>query len=215
MCAAGQLCRGGVCFPIIGGTVNYTVSNRGPAFVDACAIAGSGRLLPSQDDAGALTPLPFAFSYFGTGLATGAMLNVSSNGFISLDGTQNGNLQGLVPDPVAPNGVIAAWWTDLFTSATGICTATVGLAPARRFLVQWSSVAYFANRTADMSFEVALNEQGNLVDLVYQRLAPLPPGYVPTVGLESNSGLQGSFLCSGANSTCSLVTGNTFRYTPM
>ena len=142
------------------------------------------------------------------------MINVSTNGFISLEGAINGNLQGLLPDPAVPNGVIAAWWTDLFTSATGICTAVTGTAPSRRFLVQWSSVAYYANRAADMNFEVALNEAGGSIDLIYQRLAPLPPGYVPTVGLESGTGALGSSICSAANPTCSIVAGNAFRFTP-
>lgn len=211
-CLAGQVCRSGLC--AVAATVNYAVSSRGPVFVDACAIAGSGRLLPGMDDAGALTPLPFGFTFWGAPLAAGRMVNVSTNGFISLDGAVDNGLQGIVPDPAAPNGVIAAWWTDLFTSSTGICTATTGAAPARRFLVQWSSVAYFASRSTDMNFEVVLNEQGGFIDLVYQRLAPLPPRYVPTVGLESMSGVQGSFLCTTAGLTCTVAAGNTFRYTP-
>lgn len=213
VCPAGQLCTGGAC--IVTRSSNYARTPLATTFVDVCAIPGSARLLPSQDDGGVLVPMPFAFSYWGNAVAAGAMVNVSTNGFISLDGVINSSLYGLVPDPARPNGVIAAWWTDLFTSPTGICTAVTGVAPSRRFLVQWSSVAYFANRATDMSFEIAINEVGNSIDLIYQRLAPLPPGYVPTVGLESTSGTQGLSICSTANPTCNVFAGNAFRFNPI
>jgi hypothetical protein len=212
-CLAGQLCRSGAC--VAAPAVNYARTAVALAFVDVCAAPGAVHLLPSLDDNGALTPLPFNFSYWGAALAAGTMINVSTNGFISLDGAVNNSLQGLVPDPAPPNGVIAAWWTDLFTSPAGICVATLGAAPARRYVVQWNSVLYYANRASDMNFEVILNESGGAIDLVYQRLAPLPTGYVPTVGLESNTGVQGSFICTTANTSCGVVAGNAFRFTPM
>jgi hypothetical protein len=211
-CAAGQVCRAGAC--VASTTVTYVRSSLASGFVDACAAAGATHLLPSTDDNGAVVPMPFNFTYWGAPVAAGSRVNVSSNGFLSFDGAVNGNLQGLVPDPAAPNGVIAAWWTDLLTSPAGVCTATVGTAPSRRFVVQWSSATYYGNRTADLNFEIVLHESTNIVELLYQRLAPLPVGYVPTVGMESISGVESTALCSTAGQTCSIVSGNVFRFTP-
>ena len=80
--------------------------------------------------------------------------------------------------------------------------------------VQWSSATYYGNRTADLNFEIVLHESTNIVELLYQRLAPLPVGYVPTVGMESISGVESTALCSTAGQTCSIVSGNVFRFTP-
>jgi len=211
-CANGQVCRSGAC--VASTTVTYSRSGVATSFVDVCTVAGSTHLLPSTDDAGAVVPLPFNFTYWGTPVTAGSRVNVSSNGFISLDGTVNGNLQGIIPDPAAPNGVIAAWWTDLVTSATGVCAATIGATPYRRFVVQWSSATYYGNRTADLNFEIVLHESTNLVEILYQRLVPLPAGYVPTVGLESISGVQGTTVCSTTGSNCTIASGAAYRFIP-
>jgi hypothetical protein len=211
-CAAGTTCRAGAC--AAGATPNYTRTSLAAAFVDVCALPAALHLLPSTDDGGALTPLPFAFTYWGVALPAGAMVNVSSNGFVSLEASMQAGTQGLIPDPVAPNGVIAAWWVDLRTPAGGVCVATVGAAPSRRFVVQWGGANNYATSAGDMNFEVILNEGTNTVDVLYQRLVPPPPGYAPTVGIESIAGTQANVVCSTANPTCGVAAGSGFRYTP-
>ncbi len=41
------------------------------------------------------------------------------------------NLGAFLPDPMPPNGIVAVYILDLFTSATGVCVATAPSAAAR------------------------------------------------------------------------------------
>ncbi len=214
VCGVGTTCaRGSTCLASTG--VTTYARSTGPAYVDVCGNTMAMHLLPSQDDLGVLIPLPFAFTWWGASLPAGAMVNVASNGFMSLQPTVYNNLSGIIPDPLAPDAVIAAWWTDLVTSPAGVCTLVTGTAPNRRFIVQWGDVDYFSGRTGDMNFEIALNESTNTVDLVYSRIATPPAGYIPTVGVENNSGSAATVVCRSTDTACTMVTsGTSFRFTP-
>ncbi len=213
-CTRGTTCLG----PAI--TTTY-VRSTGPAFFEVCSNALAMHLLPSLDDSAVLVPLPFAFTWWGTSIAAGTMVNVATNGFMSLQPTMLNNLSGIIPDPAltvpptAPDAVIAAWWTDLVTSPLGICTMTTGTAPNRRFYVQWGDVDFYRSGMGDMNFEIVLNESTNVVDLVYSRVAAPPVGYVPTVGIENNNGTSAMIVCQSTASACTMVTnGTSIRFTP-
>lgn len=192
LCPDGTACRSGRCAVPSG--VSYVVSEApwAEGWLDACAAPGHETLLANVDDAAALTRLPFAFTYWGTTLAAGSTLNVSSNGFISLDGMMNPSLGGTIPSTAQPNGVIAAHWTDLVTSASGVCVYTFGSAPARSTAFTWNDVAYFSDRASRVRFEVVLHE-GDVVELIYSDLAASRGG---TVGLESFDGEEGVSPCT-------------------
>ncbi len=212
-CRTGTTCGRGSCVTT-SSSPTYTRST-GPGFFEVCSNALATRLLPSQDDASVLVPLPFNFTWWGTTFAAGAMVNVATNGFVSLHPAVFSTLQGIIPDPFAPDAVIAAWWTDLITSTQGVCTMTTGVAPNRRFYVQWGDVDFYSTRTGDMNFEIVLNEGSNIVDLVYSRVAAPPAGYVPTVGIESTNGNNAVVVCRSTDPSCTMVTnGTSIRFTP-
>ncbi|MDB4931918.1 MAG: hypothetical protein JWM10_4402 [Myxococcaceae bacterium] len=178
------------------------------AYVDACAAPGARRALQNVNDAQVSDAVPFPFRYWGAAVS---VVNIASNGFINFDGANSAATSGLIPDRAAPNGVIAAYWLDLITRDSGVCIATVGAAPNRRFVVQWDDAAYYPARTGNLSFEIVLNEGTNAIDMLYPSLGA--PTANVTLGLESGDGMDGAVLCS-ASAACPIASGARVRWLP-
>ena len=204
-CGAGGACTGA-------SPGSYTRVSTPRTFLDACAQPGSLRLLPSTDDGSAPFTLPFNFRYWTTTLAAGAQIGISSNGWINMTGIGASNLGAFLPDPAAPNGVVAVYMLDLFTSATGVCVATIGAVGSRAVVIQWRDVLFYNPRGTPQDFEVVLNEGSNAIDMLYRVVAPTPPYYQAAVGLESPTGVAGNVVCSGANQSCGVSNGTSFRF---
>lgn len=151
-----------------GTTSGYTLSE-GPVtvtYVNVCGTAGATTVLTSVDDNAVAAALPFAFRFWGTNLPSGSPVNVSSNGLISLDGVTNASYTAELPAATTPNGVIAANWRDIVTGTAGVCYATLGTSPSRRWVVQWSN-AVVISTTNPINMEIILNESTNIIDVVY------------------------------------------------
>ncbi len=212
-CAAGQTCNAGVCSATAGG---YTRSSPTLAWTDACALPGVVRQFSTaQDDNAVVVPMPFpSFMYWGRRVTA---INISTNGFVSLDGATNSSTGGSLPAIDTPNAVVAPWWTDLRTPVNSLCYATTGTVGARTFFAQWSAVNYYSTSTGALSFQVRLNEMGNTIDLVYNSLSAVPSGYYVAVGIENWEGTQANAVCAGAvgSTRCTEVTAaSRFRFTP-
>ena len=212
-CPAGQQCSAGVCGAAPGGYVRTAPSL---AWTDVCALPAAARMYPTaQDDNSTLVTLPLPnFQYWGRRVAT---VNIATNGFLSLDGMQNADVGGTLPQAAAPNAVVAPWWTDLRAPINSICYATTGATGSRSFIVQWSGVNYYATSAGALSFQVRLNEAGNTIELLYNSLTAPPSGYFVAVGLENWEGTRAEAVCAGndATTTCGAVTsGARFRFTP-
>ncbi len=177
-------------------------------FVDACAAPGARRVLQNVDDSQVTDVVPFPFRYWGNIVAA---VNITSNGFINFDGVSAASTSGLIPDRGTPNGVVAAYWLDLLTRDTGVCIATVGVAPSRQFVVEWDDASYYPTRTGNLTFEIVLNEGTNTIDMLYRALGTTASGV--TLGLETVDGTDGAVLCSGSTA-CPVATGTRFRWVP-
>ncbi len=221
-CATGQNCQLGGCQ--FAPTIRYGRTNLTVAlvpFVDACATATSRLTFPGPDDASTLVPLPFAFQLFSAQIPVGTMINVSTNGFISLEGAAASDYAGDIPSMMAPNAVIAPYWTDLLVRDPGaVCAATVGTTPgARKFVVQWNNVVWYTTAATApmMSFEVILNEGTNVIDFAYQTVVPRPADLARTltIGIENAAGLDAFPICNGAYTPCGIMSGSRVRLTPM
>ena len=85
-------------------------------------ISGTGTAVTLTDDSvsGAL-PMGFSFDFFGTGYTDAY---ASSNGFLTFaSGSSNGCCSGqALPNPLAPNNLIAGWWEDLNPAQAARCT---------------------------------------------------------------------------------------------
>jgi hypothetical protein len=210
-CIGGQWCIAGAC----GGGANYAVDSSLPAssvpYVDACGAPGSVRLLQSADDDTAMVTLPFATRWWGAAVASGARVYVSSNGYAQLDTSSGWSaLSGTIPSASLPNSVLAPQWADQVVSASGVCVATVGAAPSRRFVVQWSGSRYYLDSNS-LNYEVILHEGSGVVDFAYGAMSGVVAN---TVGIESPDGARAFGPCATRNS-CTIISNARTRFTPI
>src|SRR5439155_13084237 len=99
---------------------------------------------------------------------------------------------GGLPSVGSPNTAIYPYWDDLYVDSptANIYTASLGSAPNRQFVVEWRNVRYFSDSVRRVSFEVILNENGD-VQTMYKDIAPgdgLEMGNAATVGIENQTG---------------------------
>lgn len=167
-----------------------------PMWVDACA-AGAVVMLSDDDDGhGPSTALPFAFSFFG---APRAALWVSTNGYVTFDAEPQDGFEPAIPD-TTEGAAVYAYWQDLALLANGaqVCIATVGAAPNRRMVIEWSDLQSLeADDITHLTFEIVLHEGTGLVDLVYNAMtaddpldAPFVNGTHAGIGLQTAAGAQ-------------------------
>jgi hypothetical protein len=183
-------------------------------FIDAGVASGGTNLTFSNvDDAVALFPLPFVFSLFRDIYLPDSQVSITTNGFLSLESLstaefQNGALPGqTIARPsgttgVIPPSLIAAFWDDLIMkSTTAITTRTVGNAPNRQFVVQWSDISILDedgnDLNASLTFEIVLYEGSNDIQFMYRTMTGLrSDGSSATIGfqdLKRTSAIQVSF----------------------
>jgi hypothetical protein len=125
------------------------------------------------------------------------------------------SISGTIPSTTTPNGVLAPQWRDLETRADGICVATAGATPDRRFVIQWSNVGVysFPSAAGNLNFEVVLNERDLSIDFLYTAMTG---AMAATVGLENQTGTLGIGGCPVGATTYSCVVPASagVRFTP-
>ena len=153
-----------------------------------------------DDTTSAALDLPFAFTFFGQRMLE---YSVSSNGLLQLYASLTGATPSnsydnqSIPTAAAPNGFVAPLWDDLVPSAgSQVLTRTLGAAPDRRFVVQWTQFAFFGDNAARLTFQAKLFENGGAVELHYCAITPgmdvmRASGNSATVGIESPDGTRG------------------------
>lgn len=159
-------------------------------------IAGTGTLLQLGDDElSNPIPLGFTFPFYGQNLTE---VQISSNGFLTFaDMAFSGCCSGEShPDPSHPNNLIAGYWTDLDPFAGGaVHYQTVGQAPNRTFIVQFTAVPqYHFPAPTPTTFQFQLMENGT-VEVHY--LEAVNNLITASAGVESSSGFFGVRYASG------------------
>jgi hypothetical protein len=162
--------------------------------------------MPNADDQGTLVPLPFAQRFYATTYPAGAMVNVTTNGWIGFDPVVQSQYFAMIPDSAAPNNLAAAYLTDLFTGPNGVCVATIGTAPNRQWVAEWENAAFLADRTRLVTFEIVLTEGSNTIQFYYGTMASPPTFQTINVGVESPGGVNATTVCSAPNA-CTIATG--------
>ncbi|MCK6550998.1 hypothetical protein L6R52_34490, partial [Myxococcota bacterium] len=149
-------------------------------------ISATGTLVTGGNEVIASVPIGFDFTFYGQTLS---MISVSSNGFLSVDGRQENDAFAL-PYIARPNGMIAGWWANLTTAVSGqIRYQTVGNAPSRQLVVQYTDVPHSLLASAPSTFQIVLFEGSNAVEI---RCASCRTnGEVHTVGVEAPTGYDG------------------------
>jgi hypothetical protein len=180
-CAGGRTCTIGRCATtsFAGYALNSALTPTDIPFVDACALPGSARVLLSADDETLDGSMPFDVEYWG-GVSRDYLIN--SNGVLGI-GSLYFNINA-IPDrtpyrawPTLPTTTglvpgIYAYGVDLVTGPTGICVATAGTAPNRRFIVEWDRAQYYLSTQGSLAptsvtFEVILSEANRNIEIAY------------------------------------------------
>jgi hypothetical protein len=176
------------------------------SFVD---ISSSGtQIFLSDDSVSAALPMGFTFSYYGIPYTDAY---VSSNGFLTfLPGQTNGCCSGgPLPGTSGPNATIAGLWTDLYPPNGTVHYETLGSAPTRRFVVQFTSVPRCCGTSFPSTFQFILEEQTGEVLVQYVDSAG---GIANTsVGIENQDGTVGLLWGGPASVT---LANDAVLYTP-
>ncbi len=213
VCPGTQVCLMGMCSSAPPTRYMMMAGPATLAFVDACAAPGSTTVLAGSDDGSSPSSLPFPFRYWATNLAMGAGVTVSSNGHIFLNTTTGGaSLSGSIP-PGSYNGMIAAHWSDNY-QRSGVCVATVGSAPNRRYVVEWNDCGYCCPATAgtNLTFEIILNEGTNIIDMIYQTMTGARGAGIGLTDLAPPNQLTG---CPVGTPSCVPTAGQRIRFVPI
>jgi len=169
----------------------------GPAF-DFEDVSTSGINLYLGDDHVVAVPIGFDFTFYG---ADYSEAHVSSNGFLTfLPNQSNGCCSGQpVPSISNPNALVAAWWEDLYPPNGSIHYQTLGMAPNRRFIVQFTDVPHYGGGVSSyVTFQIKLFESSSAVEIHYVE-APSDGG-LHTAGIENSDGTEGVQYVHGSES---------------
>ena len=159
--------------------------------------------------------VPFAFvlwNYLGTAAW------VSSNGTFGAGPNPSSAYYPTCPLPdlgaSAPNSV-AAFQDDLYTRATGVCVATVGTSPNRKFVVTWADEHFCCGEdpTVHLTFSLLLSEGTNTVDLVYRTMM----GGTRASGDSAAVGIINGDRTRAIQYSCDqtlITSGTSIRFTP-
>lgn len=153
---------------------------------------GSGTVIPQGDDrnSGLVPILPSGgFRYRGT-LYTS--IAVCSNGWLSFSDGIDSSYSGRVPDSLAPNNVLAPFWTDLYPaggSYGNVYFFQDTLSGRNRTIVEWDSVAGFNSGTL-YKLEVVLDATNDAVFFQY-KYSNNWAGQAASIGIENTTGKAG------------------------
>lgn len=198
----------------------YTLSTT-PAACDDMTGAAAIPGVNGDDTVSGARDLPFSLSFYGE---TELEYTVNSNGvlqlFPSLPATGSNALENTsIPNAAAPNGLVAAFWDDLFPEPmiSDVTSRTLGTAPSRRFVVQWRNFSHYADRMARITMQAKLFETTGVIELHYCTLtagamAPLVTGSSATIGIESPDGRNGRMHSHERAMAVSTTTA--LRFTP-
>ncbi|MEI7993044.1 MAG: putative metal-binding motif-containing protein, partial [Actinomycetota bacterium] len=211
VCTDGAMLPGGTSCGVPG---SYARTTSPIAWIDACA--APGRVLDYLgDDSTVSHPLPFSFMYFGSAFTT---VGISSNGVIAFPSLLGYYTNGPLPSTLFSDAIFA-FWDDLYQRA-GVCSATVGTAPNRQYVVQWNDNYYYAGDgspggSEHLTFEIVLSETTNTIDVRYLSMngqGARASGSDATIGIQQ--GTSGTIDQVGYNTPGTVGTGASFRWTP-
>ena len=190
-------------------------------FVD---ITANGTLIDDLNSSGDGTrevDMPFSFDFYGTPTN---VLGVSSNGGIIVGMVRPLDFNNVeLPSEGLSYPALLPLWDDFDIGSGGIYYATIGDAPNRKFVVEWSNRVHYdgASNTDGATFEVVFDEaSGNFsyeyadVDYTANGGAPDPAscngGVCATVGVQQDT----TYYTQYAFDTASLADGTSIAWSP-
>lgn len=155
-----------------------------PEFIDACLLPGMTKVTfnptgtESYNDEGVTNALslPFPFTFFG---AAQSHFWVTTNGELGFGTTPGGSrfAQVTCPLPDSRYGatpILHVFTADLLTDIEGdggVCYATTGTAPNRKFVVTWKNAFFYDTPgVTNATFAAILHEGTNVAKVVIERI---------------------------------------------
>jgi hypothetical protein len=215
VCVQGTSCRGMAPTCQLPSYVESELTS--PAFVEACTPDALRPTFAALDDAvSGMIPLGFGLRAYGAEYTT---MQVSTNGVLVLGHPLAVPVpiggSGFFPWSAAPRPVLAPFWTDLVLRNVGsLCVRTLGTAPARSTVVQWSDVTTYADPTPRLTFEVVLREGSNQIDFVYQTLDRGTSPVALVDGTQAAVGMHGAMGLDATQHRGTVSTTRGIRFTP-
>jgi gliding motility-associated-like protein len=135
----------------------------------------------------------FNFNFFGN---TYNQFYVNSNGQVLFGAGSFESADVSIPTATLPNNFIAPFWDDLVVDSYGkILYTTIGAAPNRKLIVQFTNMGFFPFPATLGTFSVLLYESSNIVQVQYKLLVLTysikAHGSTASIGLENNTGTSG------------------------
>lgn len=153
---------------------------------------GSG---PIGDRATTTTALPFNFKFYGVDYNT---INIAVDGYVNFGPVAYVASPRSFPTTSAPLATIALFWCDLIATAGQITYDTLGVAPNRRFVINYNRVRG-ASDSAIYTGQIVLYETLNMVE-VYVASANTNRSSVLLCGIQNRLGTAG-ITAPGQNAT--------------
>jgi gliding motility-associated-like protein len=171
--------------------------------------------------------LPFSFCFFNNKYNA---ISVGANGQVTFNSQPASNPYDIPSIGAAPVNSVAInnsifVWHDIYPSPSAggsIYYNTYGTAPCRTFVVTWDSIGLFGCTSARSSFQIALHENTNVIDISIKRRDQCPTAassWVPytIVGIQ-NSTATNAYVPPGynyASNNAYSVYGRSFRFSPI
>lgn len=142
------------------------------------------------DDCSVTIPLNFDFYFYGNKYS---QANISSNGYLSFTDYASAYTNFPIPSPALPRNLVSPFWDDLYVGgARRVSYQTIGTAPNRIFVAQWSNVQFYYDPAAILNFEILLYEGSNAIVFQYNTLIGLgASGNSATIGIDNVDGTVG------------------------
>jgi hypothetical protein len=149
----------------------------------------------------------FNFEFYGQ---TFTQFRICTNGFITFGDPSGRYSPGSFPDASAPNGVVAAYWTDLYPSSGYYMRyQTVGTAPNRQLIVS-AHLTWYSNRNAWVDYQIVLFEGSNKI---WTTITSQGWTSRATQGVENHTGTLAA-TPPGRNLSSFNGAGTTYEYAP-
>lgn len=158
-------------------------------------------------------PIGFTFNFYGVNYSK---LAISSNGFVGFNPDLGvGCCAGAaIPfeDGSSRNNLIALAWSD-WVPSTGIRYETRGVAPNRKFVLQFKASEY-AN-LGSLDAQMVLSEGSNEITIYTTSLKVVGRTHLVTQGIENASGTEAAFLAGRVKALLLNLSNDAVRFSPV
>jgi hypothetical protein len=142
----------------------------------------------SGNDTVVTATMPFAITIDGVSYNSVA---ISTNGWLEFGGNTAGDsdpTNDCLPTPAHTRPFLAAYWDDMQTNGTHLRYGTVGTAPNRTFIVDFSGDVVALGGSDLIRWQVQVHESSNLITVRYRDTENQANGQAATIGWQGAGG---------------------------